>query len=103
MAIDLPRIKRERKTIKAMIEIYCKDNHKSNICTDCQNLLDYANLKLSKCPYQKDKPTCKNCSTHCYKEPEKSSIRKIMKYSGPRILFSHPLLALKHIMDGLKK
>ena len=80
MTPERPRIKRERKTIKAMIEIYCKDKHKSNICTDCQSLLDYANLKLSKCPYKKDKPTCKNCTTHYYREPEKSLIHEIMKY-----------------------
>lgn len=103
MKTDSPRIKRERNTIKVMVEIYCKNKHKSNICTDCQSLLDYANLKLSKCPYKKDKPTCKNCITHCYSEPEKSSIRNIMKYSGPRIIFYHPILAIQHLIDGFKK
>lgn len=105
MTDEHPRIKRERITIKAMVKIYCKNNHKlkSDICNDCQTLLDYANLRLLNCPYQQNKPTCKNCSTHCYKEPEKSKIRKIMKYSGPRIMFTHPILALRHIIDGMKK
>jgi len=105
MAGKQQKIKRERKTIKAMVEIYCKGIHrsKSNLCKGCQAILDYANLRLLKCPYQHDKPTCKNCTTHCYKEPEKSQILKIMNYSESRILFFHPLLAIRHLLDGFTK
>jgi len=105
MTINHPRMKRERKTISAMINIFCKGNHKtkSTLCKDCQTLLDYSFERLSNCPYQNDKPTCKNCVIHCYKEPEKSRFRKIMRYSGPRILFTNPLLAIHHLIDGFKK
>ena len=105
MVIDHTRMKRERKTIRVMVKIFCKGNHKSRstLCKDCQTLLDYAFMRLSNCPYQKDKPTCKNCVIHCYKEPEKSKLRKIMRYSGPRILFTNPILAIHHLIDGFKK
>ena len=105
MTQDNARMKREQKTIQAMINIYCKAHHntKSTLCNKCQALLDYSLMRLSKCPYQQNKPTCKNCVIHCYNEPEKAQLRKIMRYSGPRILFTNPILALHHIIDGLKK
>ena len=105
MSIDNPRMKRERITIKVMIKIFCNRNHKpkSNLCKDCQQLLDYALERLSNCPFQKDKPTCKNCVIHCFKEPEKSKLRRIMRYSGPRILLTNPILAIHHLIDRLKK
>jgi predicted amidophosphoribosyltransferase len=97
-------MKRERKTIKVMIKIFCKRNHKpkSTLCKDCQKLLEYAFERLSNCSYKKDKPTCRNCVIHCFKEPEKSKLRKIMRYSGPRILFTNPILAINHLIDGFK-
>jgi hypothetical protein len=105
MTIDPPRMERERKTIRVMIDIFCKGNHnsKSTLCKDCQILLDYAFERLSNCPYQNDKPTCKNCVIHCYTEPEKSKFRQIMRYSGSRILFTNPVIAIQHLIDGLKK
>jgi hypothetical protein len=105
MTVDNPRMKRERKTIKVMIKIFCNRNHKpkSNLCKDCQQLLDYALERLSNCPFQKDKPTCKNCVIHCFKEPEKSKFRQIMRFSGPRILFTNPILSIRHLIDGSKK
>lgn len=105
MFIDNPRMRRERKTIKAMVIIYCKSNHKtkSALCKDCQTLLKYAFQRLSNCPYQNEKPTCKNCVIHCFKEPEKSKFQEIMRYSGPKIIFKNPILAIRHLIDGLKK
>jgi len=105
MAIDNPRMKRERKTINAMVKIYCKGNHKtkSTFCKDCQTLLDYAFERLSNCPYKKNKPTCRNCTIHCFNEPEKLKFRKIMRYAGPRIIFKNPILAIHHLIDGFKK
>jgi hypothetical protein len=30
-------------------------------------------------------------------------IRAVMRYAGPRILFRHPMLALRHMLDGLQR
>jgi hypothetical protein len=98
-------MKKEIKTIKTMIKIYCKAHHNPEKipCKECKELLEYAVERLSDCPFQSNKPTCKNCTVHCYKEPYKSQIRKVMRYSGPRILFSHPIIAIRHIFNGFKK
>ena len=105
MSLQQPRLVREQKTIAAMIRLYCLDRHgfKVGLCQDCQGMLDYATERLARCPYQGDKPTCVKCPVHCYKPNLRSKIREIMRYSGPRMLVKHPLLAAMHIIDGLRQ
>ena len=100
-----PRLVRERKTVDLMIDLYCHENHDSGteLCTECQVIKDYANLRLEKCPYQEKKTTCANCPTHCYQKSYREKIREIMRYSGPRMLRKHPGLAILHLLDGLRK
>lgn len=89
----------EFKTVSAMMEIYCKKHHgiKSGLCEDCSELLIYAETKLDRCPYGQEKPTCNQCPIHCYKPEPKESMRLIMRYSGPRMLLKHPILAIRHL------
>mgnify|MGYP000974557566 CR=1 FL=1 len=105
MSVEHPRILRERKTIAAMIEIYCHENHSSgeSLCMECQSLLDYANQRLTKCPFAENKPTCANCPVHCYKPALRQQIRTVMRYAGPRMLLRHPLLAVRHLIDNRRK
>jgi hypothetical protein len=100
-----PRIDRERRTIEAMIRMFCRDHHESRgaVCEDCAELMTYAEKRLEKCPYQEDKPTCTNCPIHCYKPDRREQVKVIMKYSGPRMIFKHPIFAIRHIIDGYKK
>jgi hypothetical protein len=100
------RLARERLTIGKMIGIYCSAHHGSSgsmLCADCAEFQDYAELRLRKCPYGEDKPTCSNCPIHCYKPAQKAQARMIMRYAGPRMMFRHPLLAICHKIDGLRK
>ena len=96
------RIGREKKTLKAMMHIYCRDHHrgKAGLCDNCSALLDYAYVKLDKCPFHGEKPQCSECVVHCYQPQQREEVREVMRYSGPRMLFSHPLLAILHILDG---
>ncbi len=88
----------ELKTIKAMVNIYCKAFHKTpGSCNECNDFLDYANEKLDRCPYGQQKPTCNKCPIHCYKPKQREQARKIMRYAGPRMLIYHPILAIKHL------
>jgi len=89
-----------------MIGIYCTGNHGmsgDNLCASCQEFLDYAKVRLRKCPYGEEKPTCANCPVHCYKPAQKAQAREIMRYAGPRMLLRHPLLSILHQLDGLRK
>ncbi|MFW2365981.1 MAG: nitrous oxide-stimulated promoter family protein, partial [Desulforhopalus sp.] len=53
--------------------------------------------------FQQDKPTCGNCTIHCYKQDMRDKVRKVMRYSGPKMIRFHPLLAFFHLLDSRKK
>lgn len=101
------RLDREKKTIRAMIAIYCRGNHPVEhnglLCAECQALLDYALARLDRCPYSGKKPPCAKCSVHCYKPALREQIKAVMRYAGPRMLVKHPLLALHHWIDGFQR
>jgi hypothetical protein len=99
------RMLREKKTVEAMMHIYCRGRHKTRnaLCDDCSDLLDYARRRLDKCPFQEGKTSCGNCRVHCYKPDMRWKIRDVMRYSGPRMLYRHPVLAVYHTIDGMRK
>ena len=105
MVDEHPRITREKKTIEAMIRIYCKNKHETDgaLCPECAELYDYAKMRLDKCPFQEKKSTCGKCLVHCYQPQMREKVKKVMKYSGPRMLLHHPVLAMHHVIDGRKK
>ena len=90
-------IKTEIATIKAMIKIYCSDIHKKKLCdcNECKELFDYAILKIEKCPH-KIKPNCNDCKIHCYKIEMRERIKIVMRHSGKKMIYKHPILALNH-------
>ncbi|MGF1684685.1 nitrous oxide-stimulated promoter family protein [Photobacterium minamisatsumaniensis] len=93
----------EFKTIKAMVNIYCKAHHdQTTPCSECDDFLDYAYTRLDRCPYGNNKPTCKLCPIHCYKPDYKARSKAIMLYAGPKMIFKHPILAIKHLLAGKK-
>ena len=101
-----PRMKRERKTIDVMVRFYCKKKHgtkEDKLCPECTEFLNYAMLRLDKCPFQERKSTCGKCTVHCYRPDMREKAREVMRYSGPRMLLYHPSLALHHVWDGRKK
>ena len=95
------RLERERRTIAAMIAIYCRDHHQARgLCEECSALESYASERLDRCVYGDDKPTCFNCPIHCYKRDRREAVREVMRYAGPRMLARHPILAIMHVIDG---
>ena len=99
------RIAREQQTVAAMIGIYCRDRHgtRTQLCADCTELASYADRRLENCPLQDKKTTCAQCPVHCYKVEMREKIKAVMRYAGPRMLRRHPLLAILHMIDGLRK
>jgi hypothetical protein len=102
---NLPsRLKREYKTVDAMISIYCDSHHGlQHTCDDCRELRDYTLGRLNNCPFGKDKPACADCLVHCYKPVMRERIREVMRYAGPRMIYRHPIMAIRHLLDGRKK
>jgi hypothetical protein len=101
---DPPRIAREKRTVAAMIEIYCRGHHGGNgtLCVECAALADYAFCRLDCCPFGADKTTCADCPIHCYKPAIRDQVKQVMRYAGPRMILRHPILALLHQLDNLR-
>ena len=98
-------MEREKKTVELMIKMFCATHHLQDkkVCAECQGLLDYATLRLDKCPFAENKPACIKCLTHCYKKPMREKITAVMRYSGPRMILKHPVLAFLHLRGSRKK
>ena len=105
MAKDESSMDKEKQTVRFMIEIYCADKHADageGLCSDCSELLNYAEQRLDKCPFGPDKPPCAQCQVHCYKPELRKQIQEVMRYSGPRMIKKHPVLAVRHLVCGWK-
>ena len=100
-----PRLIREKRIVSKMIKIYCQDNHHSNgseLCKECEDLKAYAYKKLLRCPFAKDKPVCEKCKIHCYNTQKKEQIKKVMRYSGPKMAYKHPIDTIIYFYDKLR-
>ncbi|MCF0256309.1 MULTISPECIES: nitrous oxide-stimulated promoter family protein [Bacteroides] len=94
----LSRIEEEKKTIEQMVRLYCRQKEGNRkLCQQCRKTLEYAHARLSRCPFEEKKPTCRLCTVHCYKPEMKERMRAIMRYSGPRMLLYHPIAAIRHL------
>jgi predicted amidophosphoribosyltransferase len=104
MAMGERRLEREKRTIQAMIEIYCRGRHgqSGGLCGECGQLLNYALERIDKCPYRQNKPTCAKCTIHCYKPQMRDQVRAVMRYAGMRMMFHHPVITFLHYMDEMK-
>lgn len=100
------RLRREHETFRCMARIYCDHHHERAdrlLCPECERLMAYAEKRLEKCPYGTRKPTCANCPIHCYKPAQREQARSIMRFAGPRMTWRHPLRAIAHVLDKLRK
>lgn len=98
----LPRnLELDLKTVSAMVRMYCRAHHAREAgrgpCEGCAALIAYAEHRLEKCPFEEDKTTCRDCPVHCYRPGEREAMREVMRYAGPRMLWRHPLLAVRHL------
>ena len=121
----MTRIEEEKKTVRQMVERYCKGHHHASpplrgsafcptakaptgegvgrglrrpLCQECSALLDYAIARLDHCKFGDKKPTCKKCPIHCYKPAMREQMKEAMRYAGPRMLWHHPVSAIIHLI-----
>lgn len=87
---------KEMNIVTLMIHLYCQYHNDINE----KELIDYAILRIKKCPMMKKKTFCSRCEIHCYEKNMQDKIKKVMRYSGPRMIFYHPIITIKHMMKG---
>lgn len=106
MAKDIQtKREREKAMVSEMIALYCRKQHgaKGVLCPDCAALDAYAVQRSDKCPFMETKTFCSNCKVHCYKPDMREKIRMVMHFSGPRMIFSHPVAAMCHVVETKKE
>jgi hypothetical protein len=94
------RLAREWKTVTAMVQIYCREQHGLSSCNECRELMGYIRLRLDRCRFGIEKPTCAKCPVHCYQRDRREQIKAVMRFAGPRMLWEHPWLSVCHLLDG---
>ena len=87
-----------------MIALYCRKQHGGkSLCAECAALDAYARQRSDRCPFMETKTFCSNCRVHCYRPEMREKIREVMRFSGPRMIFYHPVMALRHVMETKKE
>lgn len=97
---------KEQRVVEQMIAIYCHGNHgtkRGELCSECTELVDYAKSRSDHCSFIESKTFCNNCRVHCYKPDMRERIRVVMRYSGPRMIFHHPGMALWHVVSSRRE
>ena len=74
-----------------------------NLCPECAELEAYAHARSERCPFMEEKTFCSNCTVHCYRPEMRERIRTVMRYAGPRMLFRHPVMAIRHMIESQRE
>ena len=107
MAKDIEtKREREKQMVEEMITLYCRKNHgnkRGQLCSECEELAAYARMRSDKCPFMETKTFCSNCKVHCYQPAMREKIKAVMRFAGPRMLLSHPVMAVRHVIESKKE
>lgn len=110
MELFTQRQQNDINLLRRFISLYCGKQHAdlrqslperniaslaSSLCPDCTALLEYAVERLRRCPLE-PKPACKKCTVHCYSPDYRERIRKIMAWSGKRMILHGRLDLVRH-------
>ena len=98
---------KEKAVVADMIALYCRKVHKrkkkEGMCPECAALAEYAQSRSDHCPFMETKTFCVNCRVHCYRPEMREKIRTVMRFSGPRMIFYHPVMAVSHVISVQKE
>lgn len=110
---DTPKVakrrEREKLVVSQMIAIYCAHNHGEAVCTEtglcgepvcteCAELDRFAVARTERCRKMETKTSCKDCEHHCYPPAMEERIRAVMRFAGPRMIYKHPVAAIRHML-----
>jgi hypothetical protein len=72
------------------------------LCDECAQFARYAEKRTEHCPHD-PKPFCATCPNKCYSKDMQAYSKKVMRWAGPRALFSrYWLRAIQHGWQTLR-
>lgn len=92
----------DRRTVEAIGQIYCHDHHgnaerdSGGLCANCREAIELTIQRTEACPHGHS-GNCEDCKTHCQHGQAQENIKKIMRYSAPRMAYKHPIMTLRYI------
>lgn len=95
---------KEKENIRKTFGVYCHKHHNTEgdkLCPKCTALLTTVFIKIGRCPYGIGKPICDKCETPCFGEAATNEFRSIMSSSQRKMLLTHPMMTIKHKLQGL--
>lgn len=99
----------EVRLVDSMIDLYTEAHRQrppksDEAAPNMEALKAYTHKRIEQCRYRgkREKPFCNVCPVHCYKPEMRQQIRLVMRYSGPRMLFRHPVLSLQHLIGTIR-
>ena len=109
----MSEIDKDNRVLTEFIQVFCDRKHgdcsksiwndvdlgikSPNLCEDCSKLFSYSVARRELCP-QNPKPSCKNCTIHCYAHKYREKIREVMRYSGKYLILRGRLDLLIHYL-----
>lgn len=118
-----PKVRSDARLLGDFTGIYCRGQHKDArreplvsdgttlgvygrrtpvVCVECAEIVRYAEQRRALCP-KDPKPFCSHCDTHCYRPAMRERVREIMRYAGPRSMFTrHAFAGVQHLYQGRK-
>jgi len=95
---------KEKLMVSRMIALYCRKKHRSAeaLFEECLILDTYAGQRVDSCPFMETKTFCSQCEVHCYQSDMREKIRQVMRFSGPYMIFYHPIAAIRHVIENRK-
>lgn len=94
----MKRIEEDKQSIRRMVRLYSRHHLRQETPSEeWVRLADYACRRLDHCRFGEDKPACKDCPVHCYRPEMREQIRKVMRWTGPRMIFYSPKATFRHL------
>ena len=102
------RIDKDRRTLEAIGRIYCAAHHDSlfkdsaGLCGSCRQTVERTLERTVSCPFGHE-GNCQDCDIQCQRGEDQRRIREIMRYSAPRMAFTHPLMTIDYLRKKARK
>lgn len=98
----------DRRTVEAIGQIYCKGNHggaerdSGGLCAECREAIELTIRRAEACPHGHT-GNCEDCHTHCQHGRAQENIKRMMRYSAPRMAYRHPVMTFRYLRRKFKR
>lgn len=70
---------RREEVLKDLISMYCREHHGcDNLCEECNELMQYALVRIGRCPNNMTKVPCNRCPCPCYSDEMRKRMKVVM-------------------------